>query len=388
MSYSSLNDRLNRIARMVDGWNNAQEVSPIERDILLAELRALYTEVLDTECSHPASIAPLPTEEPASAPVVEQLPTPAEESAVEALFDIAAPTVTTTSHDDVGDAFDDALDIDALLGLSGDDPISDNPTEETVEEVAEETAEQSAEETAEEVLEESVDEPVDEPVEESVDESAAEESEAVAESVAEPEATTEPAMGPESVTEPEEATEAEAATDNKQIGGLFDIDDIPVKSKSGRRMISIYDTPIRRAEEPQEVARTTPSTQEESVAAPTPKPQPKPQPKPVEAEQPQRLGDVIAKDVTTLADKMAEEQPTAAFNRIQSIRSAIGLNDKFLLIRDLFDGDAALYEDTISHLDEYNDLDECMIFIVENFQWNPDSEGAKMLVSLIERKLA
>lgn len=374
MSYSSLNDRLNRIARMVDGWNNAQEVSPIERDILLAELRALYTEVLDTECSHPASIAPLPTEEPASAPVVEQLPTPAEESAVEALFDIAAPNVTTTSHDDVGDAFDDALDIDALLGLSGDDPISDNPTEETVEEVAEETAEQSAEETAEEVLEESV----DEPVEESVDESAAEEPEAVAESAAEPEA----------VTAPESVTESEAATDNKQIGGLFDIDDIPVKSKSGRRMISIYDTPIRSAEESQEVVRTTPSTQEESVAAPAPKPQPKPQPKPVEAEQPQRLGDVIAKDVTTLADKMAEEQPTAAFNRIQSIRSAIGLNDKFLLIRDLFDGDAALYEDTISHLDEYNDLDECMIFIVENFQWNPDSEGAKMLVSLIERKLA
>ena len=85
---------------------------------------------------------------------------------------------------------------------------------------------------------------------------------------------------------------------------------------------------------------------------------------------------------------MAEEQPTAAFNRIQSIRAAIGLNDKFLLIRDLFDGDAALYEDTIAQLDDYTDLDECMIFIVENFQWNPDSEGAKMLVSLIERKLA
>ena len=70
------------------------------------------------------------------------------------------------------------------------------------------------------------------------------------------------------------------------------------------------------------------------------------------------------------------------------VRKAIGLNDKFLMIRDLFDGDAARYEDTITTLNEFDDLDECMIYIVENFVWNPDSEGAKLLVSLIERKLA
>lgn len=86
------------------------------------------------------------------------------------------------------------------------------------------------------------------------------------------------------------------------------------------------------------------------------------------------MGDVIAKGVTTLADKMAEEQPTAPFNRITDIRKAIGLNDKFLMIRDLFGGDVNLYEDTINHLNEFDDLDECMIFIVENFRWNPDSE--------------
>ena len=37
------------------------------------------------------------------------------------------------------------------------------------------------------------------------------------------------------------------------------------------------------------------------------------------------------------------------------IRKAIGLNDKFLMIRDLFGGDANLYEDTINHLNEYDD---------------------------------
>ena len=58
------------------------------------------------------------------------------------------------------------------------------------------------------------------------------------------------------------------------------------------------------------------------------------------------------------------------------------------MIRDLFGGDATLYEQTITRLNEFDDLDECMIYIVENFRWNPDSEGAKLLVSLIERKLS
>ena len=29
-----------------------------------------------------------------------------------------------------------------------------------------------------------------------------------------------------------------------------------------------------------------------------------------------------------------------------------------------------------------------MIYIVENFAWDPDSEGAKLLISLLERKLS
>ena len=58
------------------------------------------------------------------------------------------------------------------------------------------------------------------------------------------------------------------------------------------------------------------------------------------------------------------------------------------MIRDLFGGDADRYEATIDTLDEFEDLDECMIYIVENFRWNPDSEAAKLIVSLLERKLS
>ena len=163
------------------------------------------------------------------------------------------------------------------------------------------------------------------------------------------------------------------------------MNDIPVRSKSKRKMISLYsDNPIatnssaeseirvrsEKIEEPQ-------TAKEEAInVAPT------------LTEPVQRLGDSFA-GVTTLADKMAhDDAPTTPFNRIKELRQAIGLNDKFLMVRDLFGGDVERYEATIDTLDEFEDLDECIIYIVENFRWNPDLEASKLLISLIERKLA
>ena len=323
---------------MVEKWNNSGNVPRIERDMALEELRHIYDELLDytpQQAETPVVEAETPAVEEPEAEADEEIEH-SEEHEAEEVVEVVAPAVTAavvTAHEDVGDAFDDALDIDALLGLSGEDSI--------------------------------------------------EEAEAK----------------PEAEVKPEES-----APERPIGGGLFDIDDIPVRTKSGRKMISLYDAPIKTAE-PVEESASVPAedvvvvekVEVEPAPAPVPMPAPQPAPAPMPAPQPapapreeapQRLGDVIAKNVTTLADKMAEEQPTAAFNRITDIRKAIGLNDKFLMIRDLFGGDANLYEDTINHLNEYDDLDECMIFIVENFRWNPDSEGAKLLVSLLERKLS
>jgi hypothetical protein len=104
---------------------------------------------------------------------------------------------------------------------------------------------------------------------------------------------------------------------------------------------------------------------------------------------PQRLGDVLGSGRKVVGDMQSvDNAPIAPMNKISDLRKAIGLNDKFLLLRDLFNGDVPLYERTIDALNSFEDLDECMIYIVENFRWNPDSEGARMLVSLIERKLS
>ena len=308
MELKKIENRLSRLVTLVEGWKSAERVSRIERDMALEELRRIYDELLDydssSESSAPVKVAVAVEEEVESA----EEPEPEVEAA--------------ESVSDLGDAFDDALDIDALLGLSSSD----------------------------------------------------EEPEPILAPTPEPEPTPEPAPKPESVPEP------------KKVGGLFDIDDIPVRTKAGRKMIALYNNPVTQVEPKPEVEAPKVEEPKAEEVAPVIN-ESVVEPAPVEA--PKRLADVLNSGVTVLGDKMAgDDAPTTPFNRITDLRKAIGINDKFLMIRDLFGGDADKYEDTIDTLNEFEDLDECMIYIVENFRWNPDSEGAKLLVSLIERKLA
>lgn len=313
MELKKIEDRLSRLSTLVEGWRRVERVPRIERDMALEELRRVYDEILGSDTTDVTIIAEESAAEEGSAEPEEEASEPERE--------------TTESVADVGDAFDDALDIDALLGLDASD-----------------------------------DEPKPEPI------------------VA-------PAPEPAPMSEPEPEPAPAPAPAPKKGGGLFDIDDIPVRTKSSRKMIALYNTPstpIESKPEPR-VQYNEPEAVEEApapvvTAAPT---------EVTPVEQPKRVADVLGGSVTVLGDAMAgDDTPTTPFNRIDDIRKAIGLNDKFLMIRDLFGGDEQKYEDTIDTLNEFEDLDECMIYIVENFRWNPDSEGAKLLVSLIERKLA
>lgn len=343
MKLENIKHSAERLNSLIDGWNNSGSVPRIERDIALDELRKIYDQLLDID-------APTEAESASAAPVIPVVAV-AEVSANEvvapveaneqATFDAPIAEESQTTEDAAEDD-DDVLDIDALLGLTV--PVA--ATVAATEAVAAEVVE-AAEETAPVVAE------------------------------PEPEVTPEP----EVIAEPEvevapEVEDTPVAEAVAAPGALFAVEDIPVAKRSGRTMISLYNT----------AGRTTTSAvaasadgDDESTTVPI-----------VESEpQTKRLADVLGGDRQVLAEKMAsEEKPTTPFNRITDLRKAIGLNDKFLMIKDLFGGNAAQYEATIDTLNEFDDLDDCMIYIVENFSWNPDSEGAKLLVSLIERKLS
>lgn len=102
------------------------------------------------------------------------------------------------------------------------------------------------------------------------------------------------------------------------------------------------------------------------------------------------LGEVINHDVQTLADTIAPPRDRASEllrnEPVTDLRRAIGINDRFLLIRDLFGGDGAAYEAAIDALNGFDNLDDCMIYIAEHYAWNPNSDGAVLLMELLERK--
>ncbi|MCM1150620.1 MAG: hypothetical protein NC209_00645 [Alistipes sp.] len=101
------------------------------------------------------------------------------------------------------------------------------------------------------------------------------------------------------------------------------------------------------------------------------------------------LGEVINQDVHTLAETIAAPHASVRLGApIVDLRQAIGINDKFLMIRDLFGGDGSLFDATVEALNAQESLDDCMIYIAEHFSWNPESDSAKLVMELLERKFA
>jgi hypothetical protein len=73
--------------------------------------------------------------------------------------------------------------------------------------------------------------------------------------------------------------------------------------------------------------------------------------------------------------------------RISSLRSAIGLNDRFLLIRELFGGSADKYEQTIAKLETTASLADAKAIISEYSDTDDENEALVLLLDLVKRKL-
>jgi hypothetical protein len=204
----------------------------------------------------------------------------------------------------------------------------------------------------------------------------------------------------------EKTAEKPAKKAAREMNSLFNMDEVRRQPRSKhQRMMSIYNSEPKQEkvvdiskifnldiDEPAEVAPVEVKPAAKPTAEPVAKPKPVEVPvaKPIVEEKPQTLADAIPAtqtlaDVITAPTALAEEINNA---RVHSLRDGIGLNDKFLMIRDLFDGDVEAYDEAINALDAMETFDDCMIHIIENYAWNPDSEGSKFIMQLLERKLS
>ena len=149
---------------------------------------------------------------------------------------------------------------------------------------------------------------------------------------------------------------------------------------------------------------STPQPATEPQAQPAIKPQPTAADRPVAEERPAPvqyavapkpleeidaeavLGEVLMADVHTLGDTLSHAPSVADTAPVKTLRGAISVADKFMIVRELFDGNEPAFEHAIETLDAIDDFDDCMVHIVENYSWRTSSEGAKLIIDLLQRK--
>ena len=159
--------------------------------------------------------------------------------------------------------------------------------------------------------------------------------------------------------------------------------------------------------EPEPVVEPEPIAEPEPVVEPEPIAEPKPiaEPEPVVVELKTKtansrrsailsLYETDAKSIVgeqfhdrpSVADSITCAKGVAESTAISSLRDAIGVADKFMLIRELFGNDSGAYEAAIDVLDAQDSLDDCLIYISEHYVWSPNGEATKMMMELLQRK--
>lgn len=399
MDSGDIKASLARLQSLVEGWENAG-VTELERDIALEELRRIYSEIRFGGAVAVNGKA----DEPAAA--------------------VVPPVVTEESVQEESAAIEDEseepeIEVELIMPEDEDEPEDEAlPQEPTAEPTSEPTSEPTEEtETTLETEEETVPEP--EAVQ-TFDEAEM----CVDETVRETFATTYDTV--ENHAESHVENLAESHTESrKSEQSLFGDDEVVLPRSSRRRVLmSLYDDEMptviaERVDERKPEPKTNPAPEIKSgTASETAAAAEKPAEEFAETDAPENgepkntetkygdasgdempepvvmpaiddeivLGDVLRADVHTLGESIARAKDISEAAPVASLRAAIGINDRFLLIRDLFGGDAAAYEKAIVAIDSFDNLDDCMVHIVENYSWRSTSDGAKLIMNLIQRK--
>lgn len=448
MQINDIKTLVARLGAIVDGWDEQSGAPSVERHIAASLLAELYEAVKFDTALAATEVTKVVAEPDTVEKTVELTPTEEEVSEVIDLSDIfggssddeeaeIAPEEVVdepieeivpeeivpeevvpeeVAEPEIEPEPEELIVEEAVEEAVEQEPIEEQPVEEEVEvevEVAEEqpiVAEPETPAIDEVVVETQIEMQEEQPVVEE-EQPAAEEAQTTVTEAEQPAETEQEKPAETEEEKPAETEEKPAETEQEkpksEQASLFDMEIVRrPRSSSGRRVImSLYGestTPAPREKKAREqVAEPTPETpaKPETPVAPKPDEQPTDE-APVavsvaeriaaaQSDAPQVLGDVIGAGTTTLADAMAAHHPTAQIiqnDRVNSLRTSIGINDRFIMIRDLFGGDGAAFDRVLDELDAFDDFNECLVYM-STYRWNPNSDGARMMMDLVTRKL-
>ena len=166
------------------------------------------------------------------------------------------------------------------------------------------------------------------------------------------------------------------------------------------KLLTEYD--IFSGQEPEPTTETKPIT--EPKPEPTTEPEPKPtiEPEPITETKPEPAKKQVHKK-EIIADKFA---PASSLNEqlgnankngtrgdimksrpVKELSEAIGINDRFYFIRELFSGDQKSYNETIEKLNIVNSIDEASELLATVTSQPDYAESFQQLLELVDRKL-
>lgn len=108
------------------------------------------------------------------------------------------------------------------------------------------------------------------------------------------------------------------------------------------------------------------------------------------------LNELVSQNNTSLNDKLKQSKTEVADRLgdmpVKDLRQAIGINDKFLFIQELFRGDIDMYERSIKTINECHSLQEAEYWIERELKirqgWLDDTRPVQHFYSLIKKRFS
>jgi hypothetical protein len=110
---------------------------------------------------------------------------------------------------------------------------------------------------------------------------------------------------------------------------------------------------------------------------------------------PPSLSDRFKDEKKTLNDRLQQDKPEMTLssrlqqNTISDVKAAIGINEKFQFINELFAGSMQDYTQAINQLNQFKNLEEAIGFIdilKFKYNWDMNADGFRKIMEIVRRR--
>lgn len=101
------------------------------------------------------------------------------------------------------------------------------------------------------------------------------------------------------------------------------------------------------------------------------------------------IGEVLGKENKSLNEQLASsvsKKDDSFKSAVSDLKMAIGVNDRFLFIRELFNNNTEIYNQVIEQINEMQDISSATQFVKGNFNWDFEDETVKIFMDIVNRR--